>query len=106
MKYVLGFVFALVLAASAQAQETRIVAVVNNDIITAGDVDARMNLIMRSSGIPDTPQNRQQLGARVLRTLIDERLEVQEAAKYKVTIAKDEVDKALANIELHNNMQK
>jgi peptidyl-prolyl cis-trans isomerase SurA len=106
MKYLLAFVFALVLAAAAQAQETRIVAVVNNDIITAGDVDARMNLIMRSSGIPDTPQNRQQLTARVMRTLIDERLEIQEAAKYKVKVTKDEVDKALANIELHNNMQK
>src|SRR5579862_5794784 len=107
MRY--GFVLAFALAfavGAAQAQETRIVAVVNNDIITAGDVDGRMNLIMRSSGIPDTPENRQQLGPRVIRTLIDERLEVQEATKYKVTVSKDEVDRALANIESRNNMQK
>ncbi len=107
MRY--GFVLAFALAfavGAAQAQETRIVAVVNNDIITAGDVDGRMNLIMRSSGIPDTAENRQQLGPRVVRTLIDERLEIQEATKYKVTATKDEVDKALANIETRNNMPK
>jgi len=65
-----------------------------------------MNLIMRSSGIPDTPQNRQQLNSRVVRTLIDERLELQEAARFKVSVGKDEIDKALTNIEQRNNMPK
>jgi peptidyl-prolyl cis-trans isomerase SurA len=106
MKLLLGLCFALALAVSAQAQVTRIVAVVNNDIITAGDIDARMNLIMRTSGIPDTPQNRQQLAGRVLQTLIDEKLEIQEAARHKVGVDKNEINKALANIEARNNMPK
>jgi peptidyl-prolyl cis-trans isomerase SurA len=106
MKWLLALSLVLALTAAAQAQETRIMAVVNNDIITAGDVDARMNLIMRSSGIPDNPQTRQQLGTRVLRTLIDEKLEVQEAVRYKVSVSKDDVDKALTNIEVRNNMPK
>jgi len=106
MKWFLGLVFSLVFAVAAPAQETRIIAVVNSDIITADDVDARMNLIMRTSGIPDTPQNRQQLSARVVRTLIDEKLEMQEAKKYKISVGKDEVEKALGNIETRNNMPK
>jgi peptidyl-prolyl cis-trans isomerase SurA len=91
---------------TAPSQETRIVAVVNNDIITANDVEARLNLIMKSSGIPDTPQSRQQLGGRVVRTLIDEKLQMQEAARFKISVPKDEVERALVNIETRNNMQK
>jgi peptidyl-prolyl cis-trans isomerase SurA len=106
MKFLLGLVFALALTVSAQAQVTRIIAVVNTDIVTAGDIDARMNLIMRTSGIPDTPQNRQQLARRVLQTLIDEKLEMQEAARFKISVDKQDIDKALANIEARNNMPK
>jgi peptidyl-prolyl cis-trans isomerase SurA len=106
MKWLFGLGIALALAVSAQAQETRILAVVNSDIITADDVEGRLNLIMRSSGIPDTPQTRQQLGARVIRDLIDEKLKMQEAARYKVSVGQDEVERALANIEARNNMQK
>jgi peptidyl-prolyl cis-trans isomerase SurA len=106
MKFLLGLALALALTVSAQAQVTRIIAVVNTDIVTAGDIDARMNLIMRTSGIPDTPQNRQQLTRRVLQTLIDEKLEMQEAARFKISVDKQEIDKALANIEARNNMPK
>jgi len=106
MKWLLGLGILLVLAAPAQAQETRILAVVNNDIITVDDVDARLSLIMRSSGIPDTPQNRQQLSARVMRTLIDEKLEMQEAKRYKVSVGQDEIDRQFANIAAANNMKK
>ncbi len=106
MKWLLGFAFALVLATTAQAQVTRIIAVVNNDIVTVDDVNARLNLIMRTSGIPDTPQNRQELTKRVLQTLIDEKLEMQEAARFKVSVDKNEIDKALGGIETRNNMPK
>jgi peptidyl-prolyl cis-trans isomerase SurA len=106
MKWLLGLGFVLVLAGTCQAQETRIAAVVNNDIVTADDVDARLLLLMRSSGIPDTPQNRQQLQRRVIQQLIDEKLEVQEAKRYKVVADKNEVERALNNIEARNGMQK
>src|SRR5215469_9175136 len=106
MKWLLGLGFVLALAGACQAQETRIAAVVNNDIVTADDVEARLLLLMRSSGIPDTPQNRQQLQNRVLQQLIDEKLEMQEAKRFKVAADKAEVEKALASIEARNNMQK
>jgi peptidyl-prolyl cis-trans isomerase SurA len=106
MKWLLRLGFFLALAGACQAQETRIAAVVNNDIVTADDVDARLMLLMRTSGIPDTPQNRQQLQRRVLQQLIDEKLEMQEAKRYKVVAGKDEVDRALNNIESRNSMPK
>jgi peptidyl-prolyl cis-trans isomerase SurA len=106
MKWLLGLGFVLALAGACQAQETRIAAVVNNDIITADDIDARLVLLMRSSGIPDTPQNRQQLQRRVVQQLIDEKLEVQEAKRFKVAAGATEIDKALTSIETRNNMPK
>lgn len=106
MKWLLRLGFLLALASACQAQETRIAAVVNNDIVTADDVQARLLLVMKSSSIPDTPQNRQQLEPRVLQQLIDEKLEFEEADHFKVTLDKGELDKALANIESRNNMPK
>jgi peptidyl-prolyl cis-trans isomerase SurA len=106
MKWLLPLGFVLALAGACQAQETRIAAVVNNDIVTADDLDGRLMLLMRTSGIPDTPQNRQQLQRRVLQQLIDEKLEMQEAKHFKVVADKGEIERALTNIEARNNMPK
>jgi peptidyl-prolyl cis-trans isomerase SurA len=61
---------------------------------------------MKSSGIQDTPDNRQRIASQVLRTLIDERLEMQEAKRQGVSASKQEVSQALARIEQQNNMPK
>jgi peptidyl-prolyl cis-trans isomerase SurA len=62
-------------------------------------------MVMLSTSIPDTPQARQRLAAQVLRQLIDEKLQIQEA-KHKNIIATDaEIKKAIATIEQQNNMK-
>jgi len=61
----------LVGAATAAAQETRIAAVVNDDMISLGDLEARIRLILLSSQLPDNEQVRQRVTPQVLRTLID-----------------------------------
>ena len=66
MKWLLALGFILALGTACQAQETRIAAVVNDNIITADDLENRLMLVMKSSGIPDPPQNRQQLTPRIL----------------------------------------
>ncbi len=100
----------LVLAAApvrdGLAQESRIVAVVNSDVITADDVAGRLVLVMRSSDIPDTPENQQRLGPRILRQMIDEKLELQEATRLNVKVSDEEINDALANLEQRNNMPK
>jgi peptidyl-prolyl cis-trans isomerase SurA len=91
---------------SAVAQETGIVAVVNEDVITTADVGSRITLLLRSSGIPDNDDNRQRMAPRVLRTLIDEKLQLQEAKRLNVTASKDDVDQALTRLEQQNNLPK
>jgi peptidyl-prolyl cis-trans isomerase SurA len=91
---------------SAAAQDTRIAAVVNDDMISLGDLEARIRLILLSSQLPDNDQVRQRVTPQVLRTLIDEKLELQEAKKYNVTVTDDEVNKAFERLEQQNNMPK
>jgi peptidyl-prolyl cis-trans isomerase SurA len=93
-------------AAAAPAQETRIAAIVNDDVVSLNDVANRLELIMRSSGMEDTPQNRSRLSAQVVRNLIDEKLQMQEAKRLNITVSRDEVDQAFGRIEQQNNMAK
>ncbi len=110
MSRLLACLLLLLLAAApvrdSLAQESRIVAVVNNDVITTDDVAGRLVLVMRSSDIPDTPENRQRLAPRILRQMIDEKLELQEAARLNVKVSDDEINDALASLEQRNNMPK
>jgi len=106
MKRFLALLFLFFCCVAASAQETRIAAVVNDDIVTDGDVAARLMLVMRSSNIPDTPENRQRLSAQVLRQLIDEKLQMQEAKRLSITVPKDEIDHAYQALEQRNNMTK
>jgi peptidyl-prolyl cis-trans isomerase SurA len=96
----------LVGAATAAAQETRIAAVVNDDMISLGDLEARIRLILLSSQLPDNEQVRQRVTPQVLRTLIDEKLELQEAKRLNVTASDDEINKAFERLEQQNNMPK
>jgi peptidyl-prolyl cis-trans isomerase SurA len=58
-----------------------------------------------SSNIPDTPETRQRISGQVLRSLIDEKLELQEAKKQNVTATDAEINNALQQIEKQNNMK-
>jgi peptidyl-prolyl cis-trans isomerase SurA len=93
-------------ARDASAQQSRIAAVVNNDVITSDDLTGRLTLVMRSSDIQDTPDNEQRLAPRILRQMIDEKLQMQEAAKLNITVSDQEVNDALAGLEQRNNMPK
>ncbi|HEX3498725.1 MAG TPA: peptidylprolyl isomerase [Stellaceae bacterium] len=91
---------------AAQAQETRIAAVVNDEVISVADLAARIRLVFASSNIPDTPDTRQRVTRQVVRMLIDEKLEMQEAKRLNITVSDDEVAKALVNIEAQNKLSK
>jgi peptidyl-prolyl cis-trans isomerase SurA len=64
----------LAVGIAASAQETRIAAVVNDEVISVADVAARIRLVLISSNIPDTPDTRQRVTRQVVRILIDEKL--------------------------------
>ncbi len=92
--------------AYGQGTAQRIVAVVNDDIISALDLKSRSDLIILSSQLPNTDEVRQRIQPQVLRTLIDDRLKLQEARRQKVVVSDAEVNDAVAEIEKRNQMKR
>lgn len=89
----------------AVAQDVdRIAAVVNDEIISIRDLDARLKLAITVSGLPDNIENRRRAVPQVLRKMVDERVQSQEAARMRVTAGADEVARSLANVENQNRM--
>ncbi|MDR3514584.1 MAG: peptidylprolyl isomerase [Azospirillaceae bacterium] len=93
-------------AGQPDAAVEKIAAVVNDEIISTTDVDARVDLALLSSGLPDTPDSRGRLVAQVLRGLIDERLQMQEAKKLDIKVSDHEVDEAIGRIADQNKMNR
>ncbi|HET9264066.1 MAG TPA: SurA N-terminal domain-containing protein, partial [Vicinamibacterales bacterium] len=86
------------------AVEQRIVAVVNDEVISAQDLDERLQLVTLTSGIPDSEQARARLAPQVLRSLIEEALQLQESERLGITVEEAEIQEALANIAERNRM--
>ncbi len=84
--------------------EMRIAAVVNDEVISVADLASRIRMVLMSTAIADSPDARRRLAAQVLRTLVDEKLEMQEAKRRNITATDAEVDKAIASIAQQNNM--
>src|SRR5260370_26652 len=85
--------------------ETRIAAVVNDEVISVADLRSRLRMVMLSSNLKDSPETQQRVAAQVLRTIVDEKLQLQEAKRQNVTATDDELKKAVGQIEKQNNMQ-
>lgn len=89
--------------ASASEPVEKIVAVVNDEAISEGDLNARLKLAALAGNYPDTPEVRERLTPQVLRTLIDDQLRLQEAKRLKIRIDKDEVQAGVKQIAEQNN---
>lgn len=90
-------------AALASDPVEKIAAVVNDEAISEGDLEARLKLAAVAGNYPDTPEVRDRLTPQVLRSLIDDQLRLQEAKRLKIKIEKDEVDASLRQIAEQNN---
>jgi len=101
------FVIALGLSQPAWAQGVdRIAAVVNDEIVTLQELEGRVLMALAFSGIPDSLDARRRVAPQVLRKLIDERLQMQEAARLKINLSPAEVEQGIAIIEQQNRMPK
>lgn len=81
-----------------------IVAVVNDSVITKMDLEQRMALALLSSGLPNTPEVKTQMLPQILRSLIDEQLQVQEAKRLDLSVSQEEINQALERIGQQNNI--
>jgi peptidyl-prolyl cis-trans isomerase SurA len=89
--------------ALAQAPQG-IVAVVNDDIVTSQALANRMRLVRASTDLPDDPETMRRVAQQVLRALIDETLQRQEARRLNITVEPAELAQALDEIARRNGM--
>lgn len=90
----------------ALAQDVlRIAAIVNDEVVSGYDVEQRVDLIIASANMRDNAEVRRRLRQQVLRSLIDERLQLQEASRFNVTTTEQDLDRALGVIAAQNKMR-
>ncbi len=82
----------------------KIAAIVNDDVISLYDVEQRVRLTLISTGVRDTLENRHRLKGQVLRSLIDESVQLQEAKRLNVAVGKTDVDRAFLTVARQNKM--
>jgi peptidyl-prolyl cis-trans isomerase SurA len=91
----------------AQAQQVqRVAAVVNDEVISVYDIAERIEFVISSSGLPRTNETRNRLAPQVLRRLIDESLQKQEAKRLNIQVSQRDLATAIENIEQSNNIPK
>lgn len=91
-------------AEPSRAQDTlRAAAVVNDEVISMLDLAMRTRLALLSAGLEDSPEVRQRLQPQVLRALIDERLQMQEAERLDISVTDEQIDAAIGRIAQQNN---
>lgn len=73
-------------------------AVVNDTVITGTDIDQRVALFAAANQARLTLQERDRIRLQVLRQLIDETLEIQEAKANDITVAPDKVNEFYARV--------
>lgn len=90
-------------SAATAANTIGVVAVVGDSPISSLDVMERAQLVMATSGIPDSPDARQKILPQIVKQLVDEALQKQEADRKNITVSEDEINAAIAGIEAQNN---
>jgi peptidyl-prolyl cis-trans isomerase SurA len=96
-------IFGLILIAPTQqvraaGEVLGIAAIVNDAVISKYDLDQRVLLVVATSGIQQTPENIERLREQVLRSLIEEKLQIQEANRLELEIEDEEVDDSISGI--------
>lgn len=73
-------------------------AIVNGEVITDTDIDHRLNLVVAANGGKVSDEEKPRLRLQVLRNLIDEKLQVQEAASNDIKVSEEEVDRSYSRV--------
>jgi peptidyl-prolyl cis-trans isomerase SurA len=73
-------------------------AIVNGDIVTGTDIDQRLALITIANGGRISDEERDRLRLQIVRNLVDETLQIQEARANDITISQAEIDSSYARV--------
>lgn len=91
-------------APRAASVDPSIVAIVNSEIVSMGDVVNRRRLFALTTGQAVTPEVLDRLTPQVIRQLIDEKLRLQEIRRRKIVVSDQEIAQAIAGLEQQNGM--
>jgi peptidyl-prolyl cis-trans isomerase SurA len=83
---------------------SRIVATVNGEVISNGDVTNRTRLFALSTGMPLSPEVLDRLRMQITRQLVDERLRMQEVQRRKIVITDQQIANAMKDVAERNRM--
>ncbi len=97
------FLMVFSLPASA-AVEQRIAAIVNDDVVSLQDLNDRLGLVLLTSRIPDEDRARARLSQQVLRGLVEETLQLQEARRLSIGVNQAEIERAVLDIAQRNKL--
>jgi peptidyl-prolyl cis-trans isomerase SurA len=95
---------ALAAVPAAAQMVQRIAAVVNDSVISAYDLEQRLGLVVATAGVPPTPENLERIRPQILRALVDERLQIQEASENNIEINEEQVNQAIERLGQRNGM--
>ena len=88
----------IVVLGKSDPQVRKATALVNGDVITDTDLEQRLNLVVAANGGKVGDDERERLKLQVLRNLIDERLQIQEAKAKEITVEGKEVDDTFTRV--------
>jgi peptidyl-prolyl cis-trans isomerase SurA len=91
-------------ASEALKPHVGIAAQVGDEAISSVDVDNRVKFVITTAHISNAPDVLKSLRPRVIRSLVDERLQVQEATKNDIVVKDKDVDQAIEGIEQQRGM--
>jgi len=73
-------------------------ALVNGTVITGTDVDQRVNLIVAVNQLTLNPEDLDRLKLQILRGLIDETLQIQQAKTAEITVSAEEINQSFGRV--------
>ena len=92
-------------ASPLEAREVEgIAAIVNDEVISLYDVDQRVYLFFATSGLGKSPEMRERMRAQVLRSLVDEKLQMQEAKRVEIEVEESEVEESMKRLASEGEM--
>ncbi len=103
---ILLFVLAAVPERSSAQDTLRAAAIVNDEVISMLDLAMRTRLAVLASGLPMNQENLGRLQPQVLRTLIDERIQMQEAGRLDISVKDEQLQRAIEHIARQNNLNR
>lgn len=105
MKILITFFLGFVIACSSFA-DSKIIAVVDSDIITDGDLEQRYEMIVAQEQIDTSSHDVNAIKNHILNVLINEKIFAQEAKRIGITVTDKEIDQAIERIERSKSLAK